>query len=117
MGRAFVKNTTFNLQVGQQKKKQSKLFVVPVGLSIFFFSKVMGVCQKRPICVQSEVILVPNVCPLLGKEKTATLNPKRFSNKISDTAMPLRTMFRGLWHHQRSEWVEPLLKTQPLIYK
>ena len=60
---------------------------------------------------------VTNVCPLLSKEKTATLNPKRFSNKMSDTAMPLRAMFRGLWHHQRSEWVEPLLKTQPLIYK
>ena len=89
-----------------------------LSIYIYIYFKIMGVCQKRQICVQSEVVFwVTNVCPLLSKEKTATLNPKRFSNKISDTAMPLRTMFRGSWHHQRSQWVEPLLKTQPLIYK
>ena len=91
MGTAFVKNTTFHLQVGQQKKKQSKLFVVPAGLNIFFFSKVMGVCQKRPICVQSEVVLVTNVCP----GRTSTLNPTGYRNKVFGYGNVVQDHFGG----------------------
>ena len=74
----------------------------------------MGVCQKRPICVQSEVILVTNVCPPPWQRENGNPKPLNVSaTRFRIRQCRLRTMFRGLWHHQRSEWVQPLLKTQP----
>ena len=57
--------------------------------------------KKRLICVQLEAILVIHVCAILFSKFVPRLrengNPK---------PTPFRTMFRGLWHYQRSGWVQ-----------
>ena len=92
MGTAFVKNTTFHLQVGQQKKKQSKLFVVPAGLNIYIFFKGYGSLPKKA-----------DLCPIWGRfghkcvprEKTSTLNPTGYRNKVFGYGNVVQDHFGG----------------------
>ena len=81
MGRAFVKNTTFNLQVGQQKKNSQSSLLYLLVWAYIFFQRLWESAKKGRYVSNLRSFWSQMCAPSLAKEKTATLNPKPFQQQ------------------------------------